>query len=164
MPTGEPMNRGPRGHAAGVAKRQLRAERWAYGLAAGTLLLLAGDRSAAAAPPQQQNPPQGGCNNQSQNSPAAQQRRCSQAVFNRLYAQVQVYCKQQARSCSKQTDTCQSATAKVAAGYGCTNARELVQKQCYRPGDPGYEGHMDQVAQANAALRKCIEVQDEKCP
>lgn len=129
-------------------------------LAIALLLFLAGDLNASAAPKPQQPP----CNNPAQNSPAAQQRRCSQAVFNRLYAQVGVYCKQQPRSCSKQTDTCQSATAKVSAGYGCTNARELVQQQCYRPGDPGYQGHMGQIAEANAALRKCIEVQDEKCP
>jgi hypothetical protein len=125
------------------------------------LFFLAGDLRAGAAPkPKPQNP----CNNSAQNSPAAQQRRCSQAVFNRLYSQVGMYCKQQPRACNRQTDSCSSLTAKISAGYGCTNARELVQQQCYRPGDPGYQGHMEQISEANAALRKCIDIQNEKCP
>jgi hypothetical protein len=127
------------------------------------LFFLAGDLNAIAAPtpkPGQQPP----CNNSAQNSPAAQQRRCSQTVFNRLYSQVGAYCKQKPRSCNRQTDSCSSLTAKISAGYGCTNARELVQQQCYKPGDPGYEGHMDQISQANAALRNCIAIQDDKCP
>lgn len=122
------------------------------------LFSLAGDLNAVAAPK-----PQPSCNNSAQNSPAAQQRRCSQAVFNRLYAQVGAYCKQKPRSCNRQTDSCSALTAKISAGYGCTNARELVQQQCYKPGDPGYEGHMDQISQANASLRNCIALQDEKC-
>jgi hypothetical protein len=130
-------------------------------LALALLFFLAGDLRAVAAPPPK---PQTPCNNSAQNSPAAQQRRCSQAVFNRLYSQVGMYCKQQPRACNRQTDSCSSLAAKVSAGYGCTNARELVQQQCYRPGDPGYQGHMEQISEANAALRKCISIQDEKCP
>jgi hypothetical protein len=132
-------------------------------LALAILCFLVGDLSAAAAPrpsPQQQTP----CNNSAQNSPAAQQRRCSQTVFNRLYGQVGKYCKQAPRSCNRQTDTCSSLSAKISAGYGCTDARELVQQQCYRPGDPGYQGHMAQISEANAALRNCKAIQDDKCP
>lgn len=125
-------------------------------------LLVGGGPEVAAGPSKPQ--PKPSCSQQPP-SPAAQPRRCSQTVFNRLYGQVQHYCKQggQAMSCKKQTDSCDSATEKVALGYGCTNARELVQQQCYRPGDAGYEGHMRQIAQANATLRNCLEVQEAKC-
>jgi len=62
-----------------------------------------------------------------------------------------------------QGDTCASATAKVAAGYACTTARENLQRNCFQRGDPGYEGHMEQIAQAYAALRACQEVMSAKC-
>jgi hypothetical protein len=141
-------------------RRRVGAGRFGYqALALGGLLFIGGDLNAFAKPPGSQQP----CNNQPQN-PQPGQRRCSNKVHNRLYFDVNRFCKQRPRSCSKQTDTCQSATAKVAAGYGCTTAREQLQQQCYRKGDPGYEGHMGQVAQAYASLEKCQEVQAEKCP
>jgi hypothetical protein len=121
------------------------------------LLFVWGDASALARP--RRNQPQ--CNKPPANQPP-QQRRCSNLVFNRLYFDVGRFCKTDSRSC-KQTDDCQSATKKVSLGYGCTNAREQVQQQCYRPGDPGYQGHMAQIAEANAALRKCLDVQADKC-
>jgi hypothetical protein len=62
-----------------------------------------------------------------------------------------------------QTDTCATATAKVAAGYGCTSLRALIQQKCFRPGDPRYEEHMEQLAQAYAALRNCQAVLSVKC-
>lgn len=127
-----------------------------------TVCFLAGDLSASAAPRPRPSPPQPGCNDSAQNSPAAQQRRCSQNVFNRLYRQVGKYCKERPRAC-KQTDACGTLTEKISAGYGCTDARELVQQQCYRPGDAGYQGHMAQISEANAAVRKCIDIQTEKC-
>jgi hypothetical protein len=130
------------------------------------LFSLAGDLNAVAAPkpkpkPQPQPGQQPPCS--SAQSPAAQIRRCSEAVYVPLYAQIGEHCKRRPRSCSGQTDSCSSISAKISAGYACTNARELVQQQCYRPGDPGYPGHMKAVAEAHAALRNCISIQDEKC-
>jgi hypothetical protein len=72
-------------------------------------------------------------------------------VFNRLYSQVGMYCKQQPRACNRQTDSCSSLTAKVSAGYGCTNARELVQQQCPAAlvsGDLDYDPEYRDVAHA----------------
>jgi len=137
-----------------------RMVRLGYSLAAGVLLFAWCDRDVSAGPPKPQ--PKPSC---SQQPPATQTRRCSDEVFARLYGQVIHYCKQKdvEMACKKQTDTCESATEKVALSYGCTNARELVQQQCYRPGDEGYKGHMLQLAQANATLRNCLEVQEAKC-
>lgn len=67
------------------------------------------------------------------------------------------------RSCSMQGDTCASATAKVGAGNACIRAREDLQKKCFSPDDPGYEGHMKQIAQAYAALRECESIMMAKC-
>ena len=78
-----------------------------------------------------------------------------------LYQQMKYYCGQP-RSCSA-ADTCASATAKVAAGNGCVQLRTQIQQQCFSPGDPGYEGHMQQIAEASAALRECQEVMMDKC-
>jgi Domain of unknown function (DUF4157)/Novel toxin 16 len=89
-------------------------------------------------------------------------RRCTEAEFNTLYELVKAGCNQP-RSCTMQGDTCASATAKVAAGYACTTARENLQRNCFQRGDPGYEGHMEQIAQAYAALRACQEVMSAKC-
>jgi hypothetical protein len=130
-------------------------------LAVGALLFIGGELSAFAKPKPRPKP----CNNQPQNPrPGQQQRRCSDKVHNRLYFDVVRFCKRPPRACSKQTDTCESATAKVAANYGCTTAREQLQQACYRTGDPGYAGHMDEVEQAYEALAKCLKVQDDKCP
>lgn len=62
-----------------------------------------------------------------------------------------------------QGDTCASATAKVAAGYGCVDGRKKLQQKCFSPGDPGYKNHMMQIAQAYAALRNCQKVMAAKC-
>lgn len=125
------------------------------------LFFLVGDLNALAAPsgPQQPQPP---CNNQpSQSSPY----RCSQKVHDALKEQVDGYCKvkNQEMSCNMQNDTCESAGKKVSLGYGCTNSRELMQQQCYKPGDAGYKGHMIAIKQAYQALRSCLTVQTEKC-
>jgi hypothetical protein len=79
-----------------------------------------------------------------------------------LYAEMKTFCNAP-RSCSKQGDSCTSATAKVAAGYGCVGLRTTIQKECFKPGDPGYEDHMAQIAQASEALRTCIKVMTAKC-
>lgn len=67
------------------------------------------------------------------------------------------------RSCSLQGDTCASATAKVAAGYGCVDARTVLQQKCFSPGAPLYETHMQQIAEASQALRNCLEVMRNRC-
>jgi hypothetical protein len=99
-----------------------------------------------------------------QPAPAPQRNtgRCPQQKFDALYKDVRNGC-DQPRGCTMQGDTCASATAKVAAGYACTSARERLQKECFSPGDPGYEEHMLQIAQAYAALRRCQDVMMAKC-
>lgn len=67
------------------------------------------------------------------------------------------------RSCSMQGDSCESATAKVAAGYGCVDGRVVLQQRCFHKGEPGYERHMQQIAQASAALRNCQAIMAAKC-
>jgi hypothetical protein len=88
-------------------------------------------------------------------------RKCSDALVTLLHEAVKKACK--GYSCSMQTDTCASATAKVAAGYACIAAREKMQRDCWKPGDPGYEGHMRQIADVYAANRHCQKVMSEKC-
>lgn len=46
-----------------------------------------------------------------------------------------VFCDKQ-RRCSMQTDPCETAMAKVAAGYGCIDDRVVLQQKCFSPGDP----------------------------
>jgi hypothetical protein len=91
-----------------------------------------------------------------------QTRRCSEAEFNELYPLVRAGC-DKPRGCTMQGDTCASATAKVAAGFACIEARENLQRKCFRRGDDGYEGHMEQIAQAYAALRECQRIMMAKC-
>lgn len=67
------------------------------------------------------------------------------------------------RSCSMQGDSCASATAKVAAGYGCVDARTVLQQKCFAPGAVHYETHMQQISEASAALRNCLSVMSAKC-
>jgi Domain of unknown function (DUF4157)/Novel toxin 16 len=87
--------------------------------------------------------------------------RCSAAVVNLLHQAVKAACR--GYSCSMQRDTCASATAKVSAGYACIAAREKMQRDCWRPGDPGYQGHMQQIADVYAANRHCLNVMAAKC-
>ena len=87
--------------------------------------------------------------------------RCSDAVVRLLHEAVKKACK--GYSCSMQRDTCASATAKVAAGYACIAAREKMQRDCWKPRDPGYEGHMQQIADVYAANRHCLQVVSAKC-
>ncbi len=49
-------------------------------------------------------------------------------------------------------------------GNGCTNAREIMQSQCWRPGDAGYMTHMNELTIAHQHLRECIALQDKNCP
>jgi hypothetical protein len=106
--------------------------------------------------------PQTGPQAQTQTTPLPTPRRCATAEWNRLYPAMKTFC-DQPRSCSIQLDNCASAIAKVAAGYGCTEVRENIQRNCYAPGDPGYKSHMQQIAEAYASLRNCLTVMSEKC-
>jgi hypothetical protein len=144
--------------------RPQRAARLAHYVAVAALLFVWDEPEVAAGKPKPQPQPQPSCSQQNP-SPAAQPRRCSDTVFNRLYAQVKMYCKSAGEDlgCKKQTDTCESATKKVSLAYGCLDAREVVQQQCYRPGDEGYKGHMKQIAQVSAMLRNCLDIQEAKC-
>lgn len=90
------------------------------------------------------------------------QRSCTPVELTALHTEMHSYC-DQPRRCNMQTDTCATATAKVAAGNGCVSLRTLIQQKCFHPGDPGYHTHMQQIAQASAALRNCHGVQSVKC-
>ena len=72
---------------------------------------------------------------------------CTAAEIAKRNAEIHVFCNQP-RSCSMQGDTCKSAKAKVAAGNGCVDLRTKLQQKCFSPGDPGYQGHMQQIADA----------------
>jgi hypothetical protein len=119
--------------------------------------LVAGDVDALAQPPAQ--PP---CKRPAQNH-APSPRRCSDRAFRLLYAQVHKYCHLRERKCSAQADACEVVDKKIRAGYGCTDAREVLQSQCYRAGDPGYTEHMGEIRSAYISLRRCIDVQNDKC-
>ena len=69
----------------------------------------------------------------------------------------------QPRTCNEQLDDCQSATASVAAFYACIEARENIQRKCFRPGDPDYEGHMDYISKQYKGLRVCEKVMFDEC-
>jgi RHS repeat-associated protein len=84
-----------------------------------------------------------------------------QQECDRLYQEMKKFCSAP-RSRSK-ADTCKSATEKVSNGYGCTSGREQIQQKCFFPGAPGYEAHMQQIAEAYSALRKCLELMSAKC-
>jgi hypothetical protein len=88
--------------------------------------------------------------------------KCSDELVTALNDQMHVHCNKP-RSCSMQGDSCATATAKVSAGYGCVDERTKLQQKCFSPGDPRYEEHMLQIAQASAALRNCIAVMTAKC-
>lgn len=88
--------------------------------------------------------------------------KCSEATIALLNKAMHQFC-DKPRSCSMQGDTYETATAKVAAGYGCVDARVVLQQKCFSPGDPGYENHMKQIAQVYAALRNCQAVMAAKC-
>lgn len=94
--------------------------------------------------------------------PQPKSRRCTDAEVDRLHDEVKKEC-DKVRGCSMQTDTCATATAKVAAYNGCIPVRVNLQKKCFQKGDPGYEGHMQQIAQLYAGLRECEAVVKAKC-
>jgi hypothetical protein len=89
--------------------------------------------------------------------------RCSDRAHRLLYAQVDKYC-HAPRGCSPQADACEIIDKKIRYGYGCTDAREVLQGQCFRPGDARYHDHMDELEKAYKSLRKCIAIQEKKCP
>jgi hypothetical protein len=98
---------------------------------------------------------QGGINKKIQKS-------CTPAELIALNTTMHSFC-DLPRRCNMQTDTCPTAVAKIAAGNGCISLRTLIQQRCFTPGDPGYETHMEQIAQAYAALRNCYTVEAAKC-
>jgi hypothetical protein len=120
--------------------------------------LVAGDIDALAGPRKEQP-----CSRSPQNNRPAPQRRCSDRAFRLLYAQVHKYCHLRERKCSAQADACEVVDKKIRAGYGCTDAREVLQSQCYRAGDPGYTEHMGEIRSAYISLRRCIDVQNDQC-
>ncbi|WP_392531718.1 DUF4157 domain-containing protein [Nostoc sp. C117] len=89
-------------------------------------------------------------------------KKCSDEVVETLNNEMHEFYNK-ARKCSPQLDTCESATAKVAAGYGALDGRVKLQQKCYSPGDEKYEEHMKKIAETNATLQNCVEVMHEKC-
>jgi hypothetical protein len=88
--------------------------------------------------------------------------RCTDQQWDRLYPPMKKACAVP-HSCSD-ADTCSSASASLSAGYACLSGREAVQSTCYRPGDPGYEGHMKRIAQEYSAVRYCDAIMKKKMP
>jgi Domain of unknown function (DUF4157)/Novel toxin 16 len=88
--------------------------------------------------------------------------RCTDQEVDRLHEAMKKLC-DKVRGCNMQNDTCATATAKVAAYNACLTARINLQKKCFQKGDPGYEGHMQQIAQLYAGLRECEQVMMAKC-
>ncbi|WP_437334647.1 eCIS core domain-containing protein [Sorangium sp. So ce394] len=88
--------------------------------------------------------------------------KCTDEVVTALHTKMHSYCDKQ-RSCTMQGDSCATATSKVAAGYGCVDERTKLQQKCFSRRDPGYHEHMQQIAEANAALRNCIAVMMARC-
>jgi hypothetical protein len=90
------------------------------------------------------------------------QRACTPAEIITQNLAMHAFC-DQPRACNMQTDTCTSATAKIAAGNGCISLRTNIQKNCFKPGDVGYQTHMQQLSESYAALRNCETVATAKC-
>jgi hypothetical protein len=88
--------------------------------------------------------------------------KCTEAEKTEMYGDVKSSC-DKVRACSMQTDTCATVTGKISALYACISAREKYQKKCFTPDHPLYKGHMQQIAQAYAALRNCESVMRAKC-
>jgi hypothetical protein len=89
-------------------------------------------------------------------------KKCTEKRVKELHDEVEKQCKKRNRRCTMQ-NTCEEATEGVSAGYACIAARQKMQKECWEKGDAGYEGHMQQIADAYAALRRCEAVMKDKC-
>ncbi len=98
--------------------------------------------------------------------------KCTDAVHDAIYNAFKSACLA-FRKCSE-LDSCETATAKVALATACLAGRVKLQQKCYTPtvsrpsannpvGNKEYGGHMAQIAQMSAALRKCQEAMMEKC-
>lgn len=88
--------------------------------------------------------------------------KCTDAEVTRLNTRMHVSCNKP-RGCSVQSDSCATATAKVAAGNSCVRARTELQQKCFSFGDQGYPNHMERIAKDSATLRECIAVMTSKC-
>ncbi|KAA2238782.1 DUF4157 domain-containing protein [Chitinophaga agrisoli] len=88
--------------------------------------------------------------------------KCPDAVVEQLNKEMHEYYNKN-RSCTDQGDTCVSATAKVAAGYGAVMGRVILQQKCFSPGDLDYEEHMKKISETFKTLRNCERIMMEKC-
>ncbi len=88
--------------------------------------------------------------------------KCPDAVVEQLNKEMHEYYNKN-RSCTDQGDTCVSATAKVAAGYGAVMGRVVLQQKCFSPGDKDYEEHMKKISETFKTLRNCERIMMEKC-
>jgi len=93
--------------------------------------------------------------------PAEAKRRCAEAQYQTWRAAMKKHCGD-VRACDP-LDDCPSATAKVLAFLACIGARQEIQDNCFRPGDPGYVGHMKQIADLGRGLDNCLRVMTAKC-
>jgi len=89
---------------------------------------------------------------------------CPEELRKELKKEVDKQCKEEpgTKRCTTQDD-CESLTEKMAYWNRCLNAREKMQRTCFRKGDDDYEGHMIRISQSYAALRLCEGLEKDKC-
>ena len=90
------------------------------------------------------------------------QRSCTPMEKAALYEKLKFFCNQD-RKCNLELDSCETTKKKIAAGTGCISLRTMYQKNCFKPSDPGYQGHMGQIRDAYKTLRDCEVVYSAKC-
>jgi len=94
--------------------------------------------------------------------PRPRSTKCTEKEQTDLYNEVDKQCKNRGGFGCKPTDTYQTAVEKIAKLNGCISARETYQQKCWKKGDPGYEGHMQQIADLYKILRHCEEIAKKK--
>jgi hypothetical protein len=98
--------------------------------------------------------------------PQPDKKNCPEELRKELKKEVDKQCREVeegTKKCTMQGDDCESVTEKLAYYNRCLDAREKMQRTCFRKGDAEYEGHMLQISQVYTALRRCEGVEQEKC-
>jgi uncharacterized protein DUF4157/putative RNase toxin 16 of polymorphic toxin system len=97
-------------------------------------------------------------------TPRPRSRWCTEEEQTTLHDEVEKQCKNRGEFACRPGDSPQIINEKIAKLNACIDARERFQKKCWRKGDPGYEGHMKQIADLYKLLRDCDELAKKKTP
>lgn len=89
-----------------------------------------------------------------------QERTCSDSIYEKLKAGVQLYCKDFPPRACKRTDECRVINFKIANILACSAARRKMNKQCWGGGD---DGHKQAVSQLDKQLNDCLKYKYEGC-